>query len=80
MNIMAWNYRVMIKEGFDGDSSFGIHEVYYDDNDNVIGYSINPAVPLGESEKELKKNLTLMVEALKKPPIPWEESKAVDAD
>lgn len=41
---MTWNYRI-VKNG----SSFGIYQVYYDDDLNPIGYTATAVSPYGET-------------------------------
>jgi hypothetical protein len=43
-----WNYRIIKQVGQDGMNSFGIHEVYYNDKNEIQGFteeSIVPACP-----------------------------------
>jgi hypothetical protein len=45
---------------------FGLHEVYYDENDNVMGYSENPLTGLFDSVEELIVSHRMMVEDAEK--------------
>lgn len=61
---MSWNYRVM---SLDGGKSFGIHEVYYDDEDKPKAYTLNSVRAFGESIEELKIDISRMLKATEKP-------------
>lgn len=65
---MSWNYRVIerARRGSD-DSSFGIHEVYYDEQNRVTAWSENPIAVTAESAEDLAEEMDLMREALAKP-------------
>jgi len=73
----GWNHRVMhhvyksptgIEEEF-----FEIHEVYYDDNDKVDGYTKNAIAPGGNTVEELRAELQRMLDCLNKPVLEYEE-------
>lgn len=64
----TWNYRVMRN----GDL-FAIHEVYYDENGKVEGYTQNPVCPSGESLEELKGDIEYYLEALNKPVLEYKD-------
>jgi hypothetical protein len=64
----TWNYRVVKKNGH-----LGIHEAYYDDSGNVHSLSAEPVSPVYEDLNQLKTNLELMVEALGKGVIDFEQ-------
>lgn len=66
---MSWEYRVFeiptTEEHF-----FRIHEVYYDEDDNIEGWSKDPINPFGcGSLEDLKRDLELMQKALELPVI-----------
>jgi hypothetical protein len=63
---MSWNYRVLKKKNESGEYEFGIYEVYYDDNGNIRGSTEMPLTPTCASEDDLLHELTIMMEALKK--------------
>lgn len=65
---MGWNYRVINKDG-----SLGLHGVYYDEHDNIEGMDRDPNAPTGENLDELRTMLKLMLEALEKPIIDYQE-------
>ena len=64
----TWNYRVVKKHGH-----MGIHEAYYDDNGNVHSLSLEPVSPVYEDLDQLKTNLELMLDALGKSVIDFEQ-------
>lgn len=77
MNNMTWNHRVMRHEsgpiGFCDDGCwYGIHEVYYDEQGNVDGYT-KDALVTGDNIEDLKWALQKMLECLEKPVLEYEE-------
>jgi len=72
---MSWSYRVVktvtkIPLG-DIDISYGIHEVYYDENGDIVNISENLAHPISDDLEGLQWNLERMIEACKKPVIDY---------
>lgn len=72
---MSWSYRVVktvtkIPLG-DTDISYGIHEVYYDSNWDIINISEGLAHPISDDLEGLQWNLERMIEACKKPVIDY---------
>ena len=63
-----WNYRVMSRGG-----ELAIHEVHYDDADNVVGWSESPSFPAGEFLEELAANLEQYADALSLPVLQYDE-------
>jgi len=63
-----WNYRV-ISHDKDGGEWYGIHEVYYDDEEVPHSVSTNESPIYGESPTEIGWTLDKMKEALKKPTL-----------
>lgn len=59
-----WNYRIMT---LDKGATWGIHEVYYDEDGKPNGYTENPQEPYGETLDELKNDLLYMLRAFEKP-------------
>lgn len=68
-----WNYRVVRKDGY-----YGIHSVYYDEQEKIIGLSENPEPARSEDLDYLKTQLTLMLEALDKDFIEDEEDSNLE--
>ena len=66
--VMTWNYRVICKADPNGPGElFGIHEVYYDSNGRIEGWTEEPCDPFGESLDELHAEMEMMMAALAKP-------------
>ena len=62
---MSWNYRVMKSK--DGeDDWYQIHEVYYDEDNNVNGWTKNGATVGGNTIDEVRSSLKLMLASLNK--------------
>jgi hypothetical protein len=70
---MSWNYRVMKRKNDSGEYDFGIYEVYYDDNGEIISSTVNSMTPVCPSEEDLAYELTLMQEAFKKETLIYKE-------
>ena len=76
---MSWNYRVMAiphpKDGWDGEVSLTINDVFYDEagKPNSYGELLEPPqyrggeVPGGDTIEEIREGLRLMALALDKP-------------
>jgi len=65
---MTWNYRV-VKYNIDKNIIYRIHEVFYDKNKNMEGFTENAVSPQGDSLKELIADLQLMMDDAKKSPV-----------
>jgi hypothetical protein len=63
---MSWNYRVM-KDTYEGETFYEIHEVYYEGDGKVRNWTAEPVFPCGISVEELKEILKTMMEACDKP-------------
>ncbi len=62
---MSWNYRVMKSK--DGeDDWYQIHEVCYDEYNNVNGWTKNGATVSGNTIDEVRSSLKLMLASLNK--------------
>jgi hypothetical protein len=61
---MSWNHRVIKEEGED---LFQIHEVYYDDEGNIVTWTAEPVAPCGESLEILIKEIAMFLQAVDKP-------------
>ena len=74
---MTWDHRV-IKDEY---GQFVIHEVYYDIDGNIDGWTANPTKPCGdESLDDLKEDIKIYVKALEKPVLIEVEGKLVRLD
>lgn len=65
-----WNHRILAHEGCEGEIWLQVHEVYYNDLNNPIGYSQNAAKVGDETIKGLEWTLKQMKKCLKRP-ILW---------
>jgi hypothetical protein len=65
---MSWNYRITNKNGY-----LGVHGVYYDEHGNITGMDQDPNAPRARNRDELRAMLELMLEALEKPILDYEE-------
>ncbi len=68
----VWNYRV-VRRLFPDGYIYEIHEVHYDDDGNIIGWTADASVPQGEDPTELMKDVKFMLDATHKPYLKWEE-------
>lgn len=63
-----WNYRVIRKNHRKTDScSYHIHEVYYDDENNIESWTRSPVEPMGETLAELRGDIHFFLKAFQKP-------------
>ena len=72
---MHWNYRLMRRE-HSGETTVAIHEVFYDDNGDVDGWTEGPCQPMGASPDGLLDDLKTMLEAFDQPVLDYETGKA----
>ena len=63
-----WNHRV-IQRIVGDEVEFGIHEVYYNDDGDVEGYTEQPVRVYGETLDELRETLERMLRCLDHPVI-----------
>ena len=69
---MSWNYRLLkMKDG--EDDFYQIHEVYYDKQGKVKGYTKNGATVAGNDIADVKSVLMKMLSCLEKDVIKYEE-------
>ena len=71
---MSWNYRVVVK-GKGSDLFYSIHDVYYDDNKDIVNIGRESPV-IGEDFAELKWGLEKMLEACNKPILVYNMEEA----
>ena len=62
---MSWNYRVIENP----DGYYTIHEVYYNQDNQIVLYSAEAIAPSGETLEELRSDLMYMAAALSKPAL-----------
>ncbi len=88
----TWNYRIMkhkvdlstlsdslrkLLENQDDNYWYGIHEVYYDENGKVDGWTDCEIQPFGETPEELKQCFELMSLSFNKEILDYEESDSI---
>lgn len=64
-----WNHRVIrkkIQNGSEQEDWYGIHEVYYDDDEEIEGVTEKAIAPGGSTLEELKNELQRMIKCLDK--------------
>lgn len=62
-----WNYRVIRKYHKKTDSNtYHIHEVYYDDENNIESWTQSPVEPMGETVAELRGDIHFFLKAFQK--------------
>ena len=71
---MAWDYRV-IKHIDEGEVSYQIHEVYYDEDQVIKSWTENSIKPYGETLEELKKDILMQLQGLDKPILDFDLCK-----
>ena len=81
---MSWNYRIMRRNGIDlcgvEYEWFELHEVYYDSDGKVDGYTIDAIAPGGDDINELKENLFQMMKAFNKPILEFEDTNQLNSN
>lgn len=63
---VTWNYRVVKRADIEGEETYGIHEVYYNDDGSIQGITAQPVGISSESEQGLKEVIGMMQEAFAK--------------
>ena len=74
---MSWNYRIL-KRRYGEDVSYGVYEVYYDDEGRVVACSEWPLEPFGETFDDLAADLQLFAAAATRPALDYDEIVDVD--
>lgn len=73
---VTWNYRVLrrrTKDIFGREvESYGVHEVYYDDDGEPSSCTMNSVGPSGDTFEDLAADLRLLVAALNKPILEYD--------
>lgn len=70
----TWNHRVMKRVTKYG-TYYGVHEVYYDSEGKVDGYTTHPVSVAGESIEEIKQYLEMILNCLDKDILDYEEEE-----
>lgn len=66
---MSWNYRIMSHN----KEYYAVHEVYYDSDNKVNGYTSMPINVIADTPEELKSVYKMIGEAFKKPILEYEK-------
>jgi hypothetical protein len=81
--VSHWNYRIIETEDPAGNKMRGVHEVFYDENDNPIGHTKN-AVGVqidndmyDDPNEEIVNTLDRMKQAAEKPVLVYDDSKEI---
>jgi hypothetical protein len=61
----TWNYRIC-KESTKHGVKYEVHEVYYDENNQIRGFSKDAIAPFGETPEEVADDLAKMVASFSK--------------
>lgn len=56
---MSWNYRIVAEES-DGETTYRIHEVFYDDTGRPTSWAEDPVMPCGDSVHAIRYQYDLM--------------------
>ena len=77
---MGWNYRVVKHVKGDGtppngDTDYGVYEVYYNEDGTVRGWTERAVSPGGETPKEFRGSLMLYTAAMKRPVLVIRDEK-----
>lgn len=81
--VLHWNYRIVETEDPVGNKVRGVHEVFYDENDNPIGHTKNAVGVKVDSDmcdnpiEEIVNRLGRMKQAAKKPVLTYDDSKEI---
>lgn len=65
--MVSWNYRIILHDD-NKEPWYAIHEVYYDEDDNITNFSCDPMHPLGETKGELIQDIKYMLKDARKYP------------
>lgn len=77
---MSWNYRVIRKTAPEGEYCYRIHEVYYNNQGDAEGWSVEPYYPDGDTLSDLVWSLDAMKKAAIKPILEVFEGKLVEVE
>ena len=72
--ISHWNYRVFKRIDNNFNEEYSIIEVYYDLSGKPVGYT-DYQIPWGESSKELKYDISMILKACRHPELTEEDFK-----
>lgn len=64
-DVAYWGYRLVVHP----DGTHFVHEVYYDRREGLLGLSLAPARPCGDTAEEVREGWGHMQEAFGQPPL-----------
>ena len=74
---MSWNYRVI--KTTEGDCAYyAIHEVYYDDDGQPDGSTVEPVFVSGESVEDIRQMLAQMLRDVDRPALEEIDGKLIE--
>lgn len=78
---MSFNHRVMRREYVHADgeveTTYHVHEVYYDADDTPNGCTENAVSPMGETPEVLRKELAMFAAALDRPILDYDTLREI---
>ena len=70
-----WNHRVIRKHHSETDTvTYQVHEVYYQENGAIEGWTENPVAPTGETAEELREDIRYFLRAFRRPILEEKET------
>ena len=77
---MTWNYRVIRHKEPDGEYYYQVHEVYYDNQGEINGWSTNASIVYGDSYQDLRHDMLMHRKAFDKPVLEEFEGKLLEVE
>lgn len=72
-NVSYWEYRIVYREYPDETPFYAIYEVYFDEANNPVLNSEEPAWPMGVTIDELRQDCELYLRAMTQPALNYSE-------
>lgn len=69
---MSWNYRIF-KKKLAGHDVYEMHEVYYNSDGSIKGWTENSIIPTGETPEELKQDFSRQLLAFESPVLDYDD-------
>ena len=63
---MMWNNRIVKHKGSAGEVWYSVHEVFYNENGGINGYTEEPITILGETVEDVKTQLEMIMTDIEK--------------
>lgn len=76
---MSWNYRIF-KKNLAGHDVYEIHEVYYNSDGSIKGWTENSIIPTGETSEELKQDFSKQLLAFESPILDYEDIQRMSGE